>query len=474
MVDLSSDLCRRRRCAGRRGGSWRQGLEPDAPRAGGPARAARFRAADGLAPARGAADREAALRQALTTESPGSKSRPASNSAASRRPLLVSVRSGAAVSMPGMMETVLDVGLNAETVEALIRLTGNPRLAWDSYRRLVQGYAEVVAESADGALRCAGRGGAGAATRLSSERELDHRSLRALTLAMLDCYRALTGKPIFPPIRANSCWRRRRRCSAPGTRRRRVSYRRLNGIGEEGGTAVTVQSMVFGNAGGASGSGVGFTRNPATGARGVLLRLSVQRAGRGCRRRTPAPGRPRQAPRGAARPSSRGWPRFAANLKRCFTTRRISSSPFNPGRCSCCRRGGAKRTDWAALTIAADMVAEGLLTPAEALERLDGVDLEAVVRTSFAEPLPPPLGRRRWRRASASRAAPSRSTSDAVKRLAAGGRTGDPRAARHGDDGYRGHGAGRRHPHRLGRAHVPRGGGGAPARQGVPRRLRGA
>ena len=63
---------------------------------------------------------------------------------AARRPLLVSVRSGAAVSMPGMMETVLDVGLNAETVEGLIRLTGNPRLAWDSYRRLVQGYAEVV------------------------------------------------------------------------------------------------------------------------------------------------------------------------------------------------------------------------------------------------------------------------------------------------------------------------------------------
>ena len=64
---------------------------------------------------------------------------------ATRRPLLVSVRSGAAVSMPGMMETVLDVGLNSETVEGLIRLTGNPRLAWDSYRRLVQGYAEVVA-----------------------------------------------------------------------------------------------------------------------------------------------------------------------------------------------------------------------------------------------------------------------------------------------------------------------------------------
>jgi pyruvate,orthophosphate dikinase len=95
----------------------------------------------------------------------------------SRRPLLVSVRSGAAVSMPGMMETVLDVGLNAETVEALIRDTGNPRLAWDSYRRLVQGYAEVVAgfqTAPFDALVAA----AVATAQAESERELDHRDLR--------------------------------------------------------------------------------------------------------------------------------------------------------------------------------------------------------------------------------------------------------------------------------------------------------
>jgi pyruvate, orthophosphate dikinase len=113
-----------------------------------------------------------------------------------RRPLLVSVRSGAAVSMPGMMETVLDVGLNAETVEALIRETGNPRLAWDSYRRLVQGYAEVVAGFSTApfdALVAA----AVAAARAESERELDHRDLRTLTRAMLSSYRDLAGEP-FP------------------------------------------------------------------------------------------------------------------------------------------------------------------------------------------------------------------------------------------------------------------------------------
>ena len=94
--------------------------------------------------------------------------------------------------MPGMMETVLDVGLNNATVEALIRMTGNPSLAWDSYRRLIQGYSEVVVNLptspfdrlVEEELQRAG---------VDTERELDHRSLRAMTLAMLDCYRTMTG-----------------------------------------------------------------------------------------------------------------------------------------------------------------------------------------------------------------------------------------------------------------------------------------
>jgi pyruvate,orthophosphate dikinase len=110
----------------------------------------------------------------------------------SRRPLLVSVRSGAAVSMPGMMETVLDIGLNTETVDGLIRLTGNPRLAWDSFRRLAQGYAEVVAGLSlapfDTLLR-----DAVAAAGVDNERELDHRASRDLTHRMLSCYHDLAG-----------------------------------------------------------------------------------------------------------------------------------------------------------------------------------------------------------------------------------------------------------------------------------------
>src|SRR5271165_221356 len=181
---------------------------------------------------------------------------------ATRCPLLVSVRSGAAVSMPGMMETVLNVGLNTETVDALIRLTGNPRLAWDSYRRLVQGYAEVVANLPtapfDALVADALTSG-----EAENERDLNHRHLRTLTLTMLDCYRTLTGGafPADPHEQlAGAAAAVFRSWDAP----KAASYRRLNGISDQAGTAVTVQTMVFGNAGGESGAGVAFTRNPAT------------------------------------------------------------------------------------------------------------------------------------------------------------------------------------------------------------------
>src|SRR5271154_5428172 len=184
---------------------------------------------------------------------------------AQRRPLLVSVRSGAAVSMPGMMETVLNVGLNGETVEALIRLTGNPRLAWDSYRRFIQGYAEVVAglpmAPFDRLLAAELR-----SAETDNESDLDHRNLRNLTQAMLNCYLTLTGSA-FPADPYDQLTAATAAVFRSWDAPKAVSYRRLNQISDAPGTAVTIQTMVYGNAGGASGAGVGFTRNPATGAR---------------------------------------------------------------------------------------------------------------------------------------------------------------------------------------------------------------
>ncbi|MCU0812337.1 MAG: hypothetical protein MUE59_15140, partial [Thiobacillaceae bacterium] len=161
-----------------------------------------------------------------------------------RRPLLVSVRSGAPVSMPGMMETVLDVGVNDVTVEAIIRSTGNPRLAWDCYRRLVQGFAEVVHECpahpfAARLDACLAECGA------ASTREIDFRSLAALTRDFLSLFEEHTGSP-FPqdPLQQLEAAALAVIRSWQGAKA--VSYRRARGIDDGLGTAVTVQRMVFG------------------------------------------------------------------------------------------------------------------------------------------------------------------------------------------------------------------------------------
>jgi pyruvate,orthophosphate dikinase len=307
---------------------------------------------------------------------------------ATRRPLLVSVRSGAAVSMPGMMETVLDVGLNAETVEALIRLTGNPRLAWDSYRRFVQAYAEVVAALPSAPFDAL------VATELArtdseNERELDHRSLKRLTIAMLDCYQTLAGK-VFPDdpwdqltIAAAAVFRS---WDAP----KAASYRRLNGISDEGGSAVTVQSMVFGNAGGASGAGVGFTRNPATGAKTFYYDFQFDGQGEdvvaGRQKLHDNERLPLALPAIWARLNG-----ICRELESLFGDAQDFEFTVQSGALFLLQTRRAKRTDWAALTIAVDMVEDGLLTPAEALKQIGAIDLDAVVRTRFADPLPAPL-----------------------------------------------------------------------------------
>jgi pyruvate,orthophosphate dikinase len=177
-----------------------------------------------------------------------------------RLPLLLSVRSGAPVSMPGMMETLLNIGLCEATLAGFLRQTGNPRLVWDTYRRLVASYGEVVAglpasifESESAVL---------VGTR--DERDLDFEELRALTRRFLDVYVSAAGTPFPQDPQAQligaigavfASWQSPKACE----------YRRQRGIPDTIGTAVTVQTMVYGNAGGRSGSGVGFTRDPVSG-----------------------------------------------------------------------------------------------------------------------------------------------------------------------------------------------------------------
>jgi pyruvate, orthophosphate dikinase len=189
-------------------------------------------------------------------------------------PLLVSVRSGARSSMPGMMETVLNVGLNDITREGLIAKTGNPRFVYDSQRRLIQMYSDVVMEKAAGIEPAEGKG-----VRQQLEKELNKMKaekgykldtdLTADDLKQLvEIYKAkvfeVLGKP-FPEDVMEQLWGAVGAVFQSWMGKRAISYRRIESIPDEWGTAVSVQSMVFGNMGDTSATGVAFTRNPATG-----------------------------------------------------------------------------------------------------------------------------------------------------------------------------------------------------------------
>ncbi|HEY4217663.1 MAG TPA: pyruvate, phosphate dikinase [Gemmatimonadaceae bacterium] len=178
-------------------------------------------------------------------------------------PLLVSVRSGAPVSMPGMMETILNLGLNDRTVQGLARASGNPRFAYDSYRRFIQMYGDVVLGvpfSQFEQLLSAKRLTRG----VRNDSELDETALRNLVEEYKSLVRSATGHefPMEPTVQLwgaiEAVWR-------SWTLKKAVDYRRVNGIDETLGTGVNVVSMVFGNLGDDSGTGVAFTRNPATG-----------------------------------------------------------------------------------------------------------------------------------------------------------------------------------------------------------------
>ena len=294
-----------------------------------------------------------------------------------RKPLAVSVRSGAAISMPGMMETILNVGLNDATVRGLLRLTGNPRLAWDSYRRLVQSYAEVVhrcpadqfSAKLEERLRQSG---------VASARELDFRALKALTDDYLELYEECAGQP-FPQNPLDQLEGAVAGIWQSWTGERAILYRRMNGLSDDLGTAVTVQRMVYGNAGGTSGAGVAFTRDPASGEPSLYLDFLFNAQGEDVvSGRTGAPDGQRL---GTVLPEVREEIiRVAAQLEREFGDMQEFEFTVEDGRFHILQTRAGKRTSWAALRIATDQVDEGLLDPAGALARLAVMDVNRVGR----------------------------------------------------------------------------------------------
>lgn len=291
----------------------------------------------------------------------------------SRRPLLVSVRSGGAQSMPGMLATVLDVGLNFATVRGLIRTTGNPRMAWDSFRRFAQSYAEVV-DGAPTAPFAAAMAQMIRAEEAVGEEDLDPEALERLTRVMLAAAEAHSGRPV-PEDPMDQLLAAARGVFRSWESPRALEYRRLNHMEALGGTAVTVQSMVFGNSGVGSGAGVAFTRNPASGEKRLYVDFLHDAQGEDVvsGRRTPGDvQRLAQRLPEVARELTEG----AQTLERELGDVQDIEFTVENGVLFFLQTRPAKRTPRAVLRTAVDLVSEGLITPRQALDRVSGLDLD--------------------------------------------------------------------------------------------------
>lgn len=300
-----------------------------------------------------------------------------------RRPLLVSVRSGAKVSMPGMLDTVLDIGLCDATVPGLLRLTGNPRLVWDSYRRLVQSFAETVHGASPAAFDAA----LAARVRedgVESASDLDFDALRAVARDFLDIHESETGVK-FPQQAAQQLEAAVVAVWGSWAADKAVRYRRMLGIPDDAGTAVTIQRMVYGNAGGTSGAGVAFTRDPATGANVLYLDFLFNAQGEDVvSGRHGSPDGERLA---TVLPAVHDEIRTVARrLEAEFGDMQEFEFTVQDARLFILQTRTGKRTPWANLQIAVDQVGEGLIKPAEALERLAGCDLDKLQRLRIVCP----------------------------------------------------------------------------------------
>jgi pyruvate,orthophosphate dikinase len=291
-------------------------------------------------------------------------------------PLLVSVRSGAAVSMPGMMDTILNLGLNDEAAQGLARTTRNERFARDAYRRLIQMYGDVV----DGVHADAFEQELAA---LKEERgaaqdvDLSAEDLADLIERFKRVYRDATGSE-FPQDAQEQLRRAIRAVFDSWDNPRAQVYRRANGIADDLGTAVSVVQMVFGNKGGDSGTGVAFTRDPGTGEQGIWGEFLTNAQGEDVVAgiRTPQPIEEMKA----ALPEA--YDQLVETMQRLEEHyREMQDIEFTveEGRLYLLQTRSGKRTAQAALRIAVDMVEEGLITKEEAVARIDPGQLDQLL-----------------------------------------------------------------------------------------------
>ena len=295
-------------------------------------------------------------------------------------PLLLSVRSGARVSMPGMMDTILNLGLNEAVVERMAEMSGNPRWAWDCYRRFIQMYSDVVMEVGKKyfeeliAQMKARRG-------VELDMELTAEELHELSDQFLAEYREKVGAD-FPTDPAEQLMGAVKAVFRSWNNNRAIVYRRMNNIPGEWGTAVNVQMMVFGNMGEDCGTGVAFSRDPATGENHLYGEFLMNAQGEDVVAgvRTPQPIDQLRQTNPAV------YQQFADNaklLERHYKDMQDMEFTIEHGKLYMLHTRNGKRTAFAALRIAVEMVEEGLCTREEALLKIDPNQLNSLLHPQF-------------------------------------------------------------------------------------------
>ncbi|HEY7855020.1 MAG TPA: pyruvate, phosphate dikinase [Terriglobales bacterium] len=297
-----------------------------------------------------------------------------------KNPLLVSVRSGAKFSMPGMMDTILNLGLNDRTVEGLSRRTTNPRFAYDSYRRLIQMFGSVVLEIPKSAFEEVFDG-----QKRKRKVKLDTELHAADLQAVIEQYKHVIkhhSHHDFPQDALEQLTMARDAVFRSWFNDRAQHYRRMNNISDQLGTAVNVQAMVFGNLGDTSGTGVGFTRNPATGENEFygeyLMNAQGEDVVSGVRTPVPISHMRQQMPQVYEQLRE-----ITTRLERHYKDMQDFEFTIQDGRLYMLQTRNGKRTGRAALKVATDMVAEGLITKPEALFRVDANQLYELLFPRF-------------------------------------------------------------------------------------------
>jgi len=298
----------------------------------------------------------------------------------SQNPLLVSVRSGAVISMPGMMDTVLNLGLNRKTLKGLIAKTGNERFALDAYRRFIQMFANIVMgvslEKFEVFLESERK-----RLKIKDDTQFTAQDLQKIINRYLSIYQKETGR-VFPQDPKKQLRAAIESVFSSWNNKRAIDYRNFNKIPHSLGTAVNAQAMVFGNMGKTSGTGVAFTRNPATGEKSLYGEFLVNAQGEDVVAgiRTPRP----------IQELAKVWPKIfdqinqvAQTLEKHFHDTQDLEFTIEEGKLWLLQTRSGKRTAQAAVNIAHDMVKEGLINQEEALMRLDPEQINQLLHTQI-------------------------------------------------------------------------------------------